>query len=193
MKNLIMFKSFLKVMKGEDSEISLVVPDMYAKDVYSIDYDFLKKKRLTNLIFDIDNTILMVNDVNVPTRLISFFGKLEKMGFNICVVSNNGKDRVLPVAYALKCGYIFKASKPYRSAFERSLAVLDSSLENTVMIGDQMLTDIKGANEFGLYSILVEPVSDKYDVKTGTSRVLQNVMMKKLSKSEKFKRYDYYK
>ncbi len=193
MKNMIMFKSFLKVMRGYEDETSLVVPNMYAKDVYSIDYDFLKKRRLTNLIFDIDNTILVVNDINVPAKLVSFFEKLEKKGFNICVVSNNGKDRVIPVAYALKCGYIFKACKPLKSAYERAMVALDSSLENTVMIGDQMLTDIKGANEIGLYSILVEPVSDKYDIKTGTSRVLQNVMMKRLSKREKFKRYDYYK
>jgi len=56
-----------------------------------------------------------------------------------------------------------------------------------------MLTDIKGANEYELYSILVEPVANKYDIKTGTSRVLQNIMVKKLENKNIFHRNRYYK
>ena len=56
------------------------------------------------------------------------------------------------------------------------------------MIGDQMLSDIVGANKYGIYTILVDPLENKYDIKTGTSRVLQNIMMKKI----KFKQGNYY-
>lgn len=189
-KNIEMFKCFWKVMK--DKDIDKVIPKMYAKDIYSLDYDFLKKKKITNLIFDIDNTILPVNDVSVSATLKEFFKKIEKKGFNICILSNNNKDRVIPVAKELETGYLFKADKPYRKAFDRALVALDANKQTTAMIGDQMLTDIKGANEYGIYSILVEPVSDKYDIKTGTSRILQNLMMKRLEKNNNFKRYDYY-
>ena len=189
-KNVEMLKCFWKIMQGQD--FSLVIPKMYAKDIYSIDYDFLKKRKKTNLIFDIDNTILPVNDITVPEELKKFFKRLESHGFNICILSNNSKERVIPVARELETGYLFKADKPHKKAFTRALVTLDAVKENTAMIGDQMLTDVKGANEYGIYSILVEPVSDRYDIKTGTSRILQNIMVKKLTKNKVFRRYDYY-
>ena len=190
-KNTEMLKCFFKVMT--DSNEKIVVPDMYAPDVYSIDYDYLRHKKIYNLIFDIDNTILPVNELNVPDDLIELFLKLDKKGFNILIVSNNIKDRVIPVAYKLETGYLFKADKPKKEAFDKALVALDAKRENTAMIGDQMLTDIKGANEYGLYSILVDPVSNKYDIKTGTSRILQNIMTKKLEKRKVFVRNNYYK
>lgn len=190
-KNTEMLKCFFKVMTDKNEKV--VVPDMYVADVYSIDYDFLAKQKLYNLIFDIDNTILPVNEINVPESLIELFNKLDKKGFNILIVSNNIKERVIPVAYKLETGYLFKADKPKPIAFDKALVALDAKKENTAMIGDQMLTDIKGANEYGIYSILVDPVSNSYDIKTGTSRILQNVMTKKLEKRKLFMRNNYYK
>lgn len=192
-KNVEMIKSFIKVMTGNEKEISLILPDMYVKDIYSIDYDYLKDNGYDNLLFDIDNTILPVNDVVVPSELIDFFRSLKSKGFNICVVSNNGQERVLPVAEKLDVSCLFMAGKPNKSAFDKALMVLNSKTGDTVMVGDQMLSDIKGANQYFLYSILVDPVSDFYDVKTGTSRVLQNIMIKKLGKLNRFKQCDYYK
>ena len=89
--------------------------------------------------------------------------------------------------------YLYEAKKPNKQAYDKALAILDSNNDNTVMIGDQMLSDINGANEYGLYTILVDPLTNKYDIKTGTSRLLQNIMIKKLEKKNIFHRKNYYK
>ncbi len=190
-KNVEMIKSFFKVIRGIDEGI--VIPNMYAANVFEIDYDYLHEKGIYNLIFDIDNTILPVNGMDVSKELQNLFSNLNKRGFNILIVSNNTKERVIPIAYKLETGYLFKADKPKKEAFEKALITLDGNIENTAMIGDQMLTDIKGANEFGIYSVLVDPVSDKYDFKTGTSRILQNIMIKKMGKRKSFIINNYYK
>ena len=52
-----------------------------------------------------------------------------------------------------------------------------------------MLTDIVFGNTYKLYTILVEPYKKKYDIKTGTSRILQNILMKRIPE---IKRYHYY-
>lgn len=183
-KNFTMLKTFIKVMYGKDTSI---IPNTYTKDIYSIDYKTLKQKKMTNLIFDIDNTILKVNSVEISPKLKKLFSQIDK-DFNICIVSNNKKERVLPVAQILNCNYIFEAKKPNKEAFDKALNILKAKKENTVMIGDQMLSDIVGANKYGIYTILVDPLENKYDIKTGTSRVLQNIMMKKI----KFKQGNYY-
>ena len=183
-KNSQMIKIFIKVMQGKENS---VIPDAYIKDVYSINYKSLKQRKITNLIFDIDNTILKVNSIEVPKKLKKLFLEISK-DFNICIMSNNKKERVLPVANILNCNYIFEAKKPNKEAFDKALSILKAKKENTIMIGDQMLSDIAGANKYGIQTILVDPLENKYDLKTGTSRLLQNIIMKKI----KFKQGNYY-
>lgn len=185
-KNKDMLKIFFKVLKNDKKAIKLITPKSYKKNIYEIDYKKLKQDGYINLIFDIDNTIMPVNDINVTEELKNFFLKL-KNDFNICIVSNNVIERVNPVEKELKVKALANAKKPNKEAFDKALKLLKSKKNNTVMIGDQMLSDIVGANRYGLFSILVEPYKNKYDIKTGTSRVLQNIIMKKI-----VARYNYY-
>ena len=189
-KNSEMLKSFFKVLKGDKTEIDLILPNMYASSVYSINYKLLNKK-YKNLIFDLDNTLLPVGKIEVNEELVNLFQKIGK-DFNICLVSNNSKERVLPVAKTLETGYLFKAGKPKKEAFDKALILLDATKENTAVIGDQMLSDIKGANEYGLFSVMVEPISNIHDFKTKTNRVLQKIMIKKLEKKGIFKEKEFY-
>ena len=192
-KNKEMLKVFFGVMNNNENYINLVIPNCYVKDVYTIEYKKLYKKGYKNIIFDIDNTILPVNDTSVPNELVDLFKEIKKIGFNICLVSNNKEPRVLPPAKILGVSYLAEAKKPTKEGFDNALKVIEGSVNDTIMVGDQMLSDIKGANEYGLYTVLVEPVDDKYDIKTGTSRVLQNIMVKKLEKKNVFHRNNFYK
>lgn len=192
-KNKEMLKTFFGVMKSDEESINLVIPNSYVKSVYEIDYKELYRKGYRNIIFDIDNTILPVNDTNVPEKLVKLFKSIKKIGFEVCVVSNNQLARVLTPAKKLETSYLENASKPNPTAFDKALNILKGTIEDTIMVGDQMLSDIKGANEYGLYTILVDPLEDKYDIKTGTSRFLQNRMIKKLQKKNIFHEKHYYK
>lgn len=188
-KNKDMLNIFFKIMKNNKRAINLVIPKSYVKNIYEINYDELKKNEYTNLIFDIDNTIMPVNDTNVTKELKCFFDNLKK-NFNICILSNNSDSRVIPVKDKLGVKGFANAEKPSKYAYDKALELLNANPNNTVMIGDQMLSDIVFANRYNLYSILVEPYEKKYDIKTGTSRVLQNIIMKKLK--NKIKRYNYF-
>lgn len=185
-KNIKMLKVFLEVLKGNDEYIDLVIPKDYAKSIYDIDFEKLYQKGYKNIIFDVDNTLLPVNDMNIPPSLVNLIAELKNLNFNICILSNNDLKRVAPIASNLGVLYLAKANKPAKEAFDNALKLLESTKENTVMIGDQMLSDINGSNSYGLYSILVDPLANKYDLKTGTSHVLQNIMIKKLNKKNKF-------
>lgn len=188
-KNKEMLNIFFKVLKKDNKAIELVIPNSYQKNIFEIDYKKLKKAGYKNLIYDIDNTIMPVNDINVTNELKKLFSDLNK-DFNICIVSNNKEKRVIPVKKSLNVIGIANANKPKKEAFDKILKVLNGKKKDTVMIGDQMLTDVVGGNSYGLYTILVEPFENKYDIKTGTSRILQNIIMKKLK--DKIVRYKYY-
>lgn len=191
-KHINMLKTFFKVMTNDKYYQSLVIPNMYKKNIFDIDYKKLKKLKMTNLIFDIDNTILPVDNSDVDDKLKDLFKKLTKDGFNICIVSNNNLERVKTPGEILNVKYIANAKKPNKEAFDNAMGILKSNNLTTVMIGDQMLSDIRGAKENGLYAILVDPLVNKYNIQTKTSRILQDLMEKKLEKQNKFIKGKYY-
>lgn len=179
-KNIRMLKVFFKVMNGY---YDLVIPDKYYKSIYDINYNLLKDEGINTILFDIDNTLLEVNSTIVPDKLIDFINDLKK-NFNILLFSNNSKERVYPVAKRLDVDYIYKAKKPLKEAFDKALNKTWKKKEEVILIGDQLLSDIYGARSYGIKSILVDPISNKYDIKTGFNRILQNMMLKKLNKNK---------
>lgn len=191
-KNKEMIKCFLKVMTNDETEIKKIIPDMYAKNFYEIDVEYLKQNSIENFIVDIDGTILKVDDTFVPDTLKQKFKLLKENNIKICLLSNNNENRVKPVAEVLEVSYLANSKKPKREAFDNALKILKSKKENTAMIGDQMMSDIKGANEYGLYSILVRPIDKHNNIKTATSRFLQNIMENHLKKIKKFDKNKFY-
>lgn len=193
-KNSEMLKTFFKVLNDNSEEIKKVLPNMYVNSFYDIDEEYLLKKGINNLIIDIDGTILPVDDINVTDKLIERINILHNKLFNICLMSNNSKERVLPVAEKLDVFYLYKANKPLKEAFDNALKTLNVNKKNNVaIIGDQMLSDIKGANEYGIYSILVNPVNKHNNIQTGTQRILQKRIEKHLKKKDLFDKDIFYK
>ena len=192
-KNIEMLKCFYKVIINDQNEINKILPDMYAESFYTIDEDYLLQNNINNLILDIDGTILKVDDINVPEKLIKRIKTLKNKNIKICLVSNNDENRVKIVADILSVSYLANAKKPLKIAYDKALEILRSNKENTAMIGDQMMSDIKGANENGIYSVLVKPVDKHNNLKTGTSRFLQNIMENHLKKKNLFDKSKYYK
>jgi len=189
-----MLKCFFKVITNNESETNKIIPDMYAENFYKIDIDFLLNKGINNLILDIDGTLMEVDSTYVSEELVNHINLLKSKNINMCLVSNNGNERVLPVSEKLGLKYLANAGKPLKEAFDKAMDILNTNDKKSVaMVGDQMMSDIKGANEYGIYSILVKSISKHDNIQTGTSRFLQNIMEKHLKKINKFDKDVYYK
>ena len=192
-KNIEMLKCFSRVLRNDKKEIKKILPNMYAESFYTIDVEFLLKEKIDKLILDIDGTLLPVDDINVPDKLIKRIEEIRNKNIDVCLVSNNNEERVKPVATKLKTKYLANAHKPLKEAFDNAIKLLNAKKNNIAMVGDQMMSDIKGANEYGIYTILVKPVSNHNNIKTGTSRFLQNIMENHLKKQKIFDNNKYYK
>lgn len=138
----------------------ILFPTAYFDSIFSIDFVHLRKKGYLGLLFDIDNTIAMHN-VHATEKEIKFFEHLKKLGFRTVVISNNNAKRVEPFAKKLKTSYIAKAQKPLSWAYNKAMDMIETTTENTIFIGDQLYTDIVGANRSGVKSILVNPISKR--------------------------------
>ena len=191
-KHILMIQTFIKVMFGFKKEIEAVTPDSYYPSIYKIDYQTLKKENISTLLFDIDNTITKVDDLNVPKETTNLMEKLKKQEFKILLFSNNHPQRAFPVAQKLNLPLLSDAGKPEKKAYAKALNILNSTKENTAAIGDQLLSDVVGAKKYGIKAILVDQLSKENNIQTGLAQKLQKYMIKKLSKYKLFKIGNYY-
>jgi len=155
-------------------------PNQYAASITEIPLEQLVDMGKKSIIFDLDNTITEWNNPEIRAEIIRWFENLEKYGFSACLVSNNKGPRVMEAAHKLGIPYVAKATKPRRRAFLQAMKVLETSPEETVVVGDQIFTDIFGGNRLGLFTILVAPISTREFFGTRLMRRLERMALKRI-------------
>ena len=162
-------------------------PLEYKKNIFDINYDNLKKKKIKLIVFDLDNTILEV-DKDLPSEKVkSFINKLQK-DFIIVIASNNVKERVRKVSEYLGCDNLYSIGKPSKKIKKFIDKRYHIAMINTAIIGDQIVTDILMGNRLSMYTILIDPIGEK-DLKV---TYLNSWLEKKILKMIKLKRGEYY-
>ncbi len=158
-------------------------PNAYLKNVKEITIDFLNKNNIKALILDVDNTLIDFNK-KMLDGVEEWCKNLKKQGIKLFIVSNsNKKTKVEMVAKKLELPYIHFATKPFKRGFKKAAKMLQEKNENIAVVGDQIFTDVIGANRCKMFSILVEPIEKKDLLVTKIKRPLENYVIKKYQKS----------
>ncbi|MCH5333603.1 MAG: YqeG family HAD IIIA-type phosphatase [Agathobacter sp.] len=151
-------------------------PGEYLSSTYRIDFDKLYDEGYRGVIFDIDNT-LVPHGAPADEQAIALFAHLRELGFQCLVLSNNKEPRVKLFAEAAAVRYIYKAGKPKPSAYRRAMRALGTDKSNTLFVGDQIFTDVCGANLAGIRTILVKPIHPKEEIQIVLKRYLEKVVL----------------
>lgn len=158
-------------------------PNAYLKNVKEITIDFLNKNNIKALILDVDNTLIDFNK-KMLDGVEEWCKNLKKQGIKLFIVSNsNKKTKVEMVAKKLELPYIHFATKPFKRGFKKAAKMLQEKNENIAVVGDQIFTDVIGANRCKMFSILVEPIEKKDLLVTKIKRPLENYIIKGYQKS----------
>ncbi|MBS6397288.1 MAG: YqeG family HAD IIIA-type phosphatase [Clostridiales bacterium] len=136
-------------------------PRKMIASVYELDWEALSGK-YKGVIFDIDNT-LVPHGAPADEQAVRLFGRLHGLDMKTMLVSNNGEARVKPFADRLQTGYIYKAGKPKKEGYEAAMRKMGTDADSTLFIGDQIFTDVWGANRAGIYTMLTTPIDPSTD------------------------------
>ena len=148
------------------------IPDMYQKSIYDIDYGKLKKKGIKCILFDLDNTLVPVNE-DVPTKKVKeLFNRLEK-DFKVIILSNSGRKRLIPFKEGLNVDGGASSHKPFKKKYLKIMDIYKFKYHEIAAIGDQLLTDIQGANRVGITSILINPIGEYEKIPTKINRFFE--------------------
>ncbi|ALC89864.1 hypothetical protein AM500_08820 [Bacillus sp. FJAT-18017] len=135
------------------------LPDEHVKNIFLITPEQLKEKGIKGIITDLDNTLVEWDRPYATPKLIEWFDEMRKNDILVTIVSNNNEQRVRAFSDPLGIPFIFQARKPMTRAFKKAINRMGLKREETVVIGDQLLTDVFGGNRGGFHTILVVPVA----------------------------------
>lgn len=161
--------------------IENLYPKKYYASAYIIDYKKLYENGCRGLLFDIDNTLVR-HGAPANESSVSLFKYLHKLGFKTCLISNNKNHRVKPFAAAVDSPCIINAHKPSTDGYVEAMYIMGTDLTNTIFIGDQIFTDIYGANRTKMYSILVKPIHPREEIQIVFKRIFEKIVLRKYKK-----------
>lgn len=166
-------------------------PTIYKKNIFEIDYQKLKKEGITCLVFDLDNTLALLEDKICPEDTKNLIKKLQE-DFLIFIISNNTKKRIEPYQKDLGVYAVSFAMKPLTLGLNKIRLLHHLKKKEMVMIGDQIVTDVLSGNNFHIKTILVDPLGEK-DLKiTGLNRKIESKIINRYQKRGVFERGKYY-
>lgn len=138
-----------------------IYPKFYCEKVTDIKLEFLRENNIKALILDVDNTLLDI-DRKMVDGLVQWHEEITAGGIKTIILSNSNKiDKIEKVANALKIEYLYLGLKPLKMGFQKAIAKLELEPENIAAVGDQIFTDVIGANRCKIFPILVKPISTK--------------------------------
>jgi len=151
-------------------------PTVKTGSAYDINYKKLYEAGIRGIIFDIDNTLVM-HDAPADENAARLIERIHSENIKTFILSNNGEKRVKTFADAVGSDYIFKAHKPDRKGFIMCMKRMGTDRRSTILIGDQLFTDMWGASNAGIRSIMVKRISfhEKYYIHL--KRILEYIVM----------------
>lgn len=171
--------------------MGLFRPNIYKRSIYDIDYKSLKEHGITCLVFDLDNTLGLIENKRSPLKTKQLIRKLQE-DFLVLICSNNTRGRLKPYLNDLNVGGVYFSLKPSTLGLRKIQRLYHLKKKEMCIIGDQLVTDILAGNRFHIMTILVDPMGDK-DLKiTGINRKLEAKIIRRYQKRGIFERGNYY-
>ena len=83
---------------------------------------------------------------------------MKRGNIELCVVSNSKKTKAADFCRAHNIGCVTRSKKPGGRGIRQCLARYGAGAAEAALAGDQIFTDVLGANRAGALSILVKPI-----------------------------------
>ncbi len=161
-------------------------PHGYVSSVFAVDYNKLYNMGFRALILDVDNTLVHHGDDSTEA-VDQLFKEIHNIGFRTLLLTNNDEERVLRFIKNIDTMYICEADKPAVDAYIKALDMLGTAKEETLVMGDQIFTDILGANRCGIPNVLVKFITAPNETKIGKRRYVEKAIMVLRGMSKKYR------
>ena len=152
-------------------------PTYVFNDITGITPKFLKRKHIKGIVLDIDNTLTTHNNPVPPLSSMDWLARVKKAGIKLIIVSNNKPPRVEPFAQLLDLEYVANGRKPLTYGINEAVRRMGFEKCDIAAIGDQIFTDIMGANLAGIRSCFVYPLEPETSLPFRFKRTIEKPLL----------------
>ena len=157
-------------------------PDYMFGTYLEVTPEFLKELGIKAVLSDIDNTLAPYEQPDPDERHKEWIKKLQEAGIAVALVSNNHADRVERFNKELGLDAYPDSGKPGKKTLILAMKKLGVTKEETVMLGDQLLTDSYAGKHTGMISIIVPPIKDKTNLFFRFKRLCERPFIRKYAR-----------
>jgi len=150
-----------------------LTPDRMYSGVGDIDVIELYGAGISGIIADLDNTLITPGAKQPDARMVNFIDAARDIGFDICLLSNSSRRRVVRVSSGLGIYAVAKAGKPSGAGFIKAMRLLGRDHSRVCVIGDQLFTDVLGAKRFGIMAIYTAPFTGREEITVKLKRLAE--------------------
>ena len=163
----------------------LLRPLRWVATVMDISQDELWNQGYRAIIIDLDNTLVGYRRMEPVAEVIAWVRSAQEHGFALAIVSNNVRAWVSSVATFLGIvTYVPAALKPLPFGLFRAVQRLRVPRNETIVVGDQLFTDVLGARLLGLAAILTDPIVREHPAMSAV-RWLERKMLAGMKRSSR--------
>lgn len=155
-------------------------PDAYYPNLAAVPARDLYAKGFRLVLLDIDNTLQKHGKHEPEPEAREQIDRFREAGFTVYILSNALPERAQNFGRTLPVPVIGKAGKPGTKGVLQALTDASASPEETLLIGDQLFTDIWSGTRAGVKTILVDPISRKEPWYIKLKRLGERFVKKKL-------------
>ncbi len=160
--------------------MGLFTPTASLKKVTDITPEFLTNLGVDAILLDVDNTLAPPTEKTPYEGVQEWIETIKESGFAVVICSNNFNSRITPFSQSVGLDCVAMSLKPFPFGFNRAKKKLHEKPKSVVVVGDQIFTDVLGANLARMKSILLEPQSEEHGITIWVRRKLEINIRKKL-------------
>jgi len=174
----------MNIITKDENMLEIFKPTWMVESIYNISPEQLKHLGIEVVLTDLDNTLIAWNLPEATEQTVQWIQWMKDEGIRVVIISNNSGNRVEKVASILDVDFVPNALKPTKRGFKKVLNKIGYNKTNILMVGDQILTDIIGAYNIGIESVLVKPIMNSDAWNTRINRFIELRIMKLVLKKD---------
>ena len=159
-------------------------PTWMVESIYHITPEQLEKNNIKGVLTDLDNTLIAWNNPEGTQELKDWISLMKENAIPVVIISNNSDKRIKIIADKLQLPYVPRSLKPSHRGYIKAAKQLQLPLDQCLMVGDQLLTDVFGANRTGVKSVWVMPSINSDGWNTRINRFFERKLLKRLLKND---------
>lgn len=153
---------------------ALFLPSLIVEQLREIPVDELYDAGYKVFFLDVDNTLLSLNDKQVPLDVLNWIQAVKGMGFEVVLLSNNSsRYRIKRICDQLEVHGYYRAMKPLPFTLYTWCSDHRISPSKAIVVGDQVFTDVVLGRWVKAYSVLIEPVDKKFSIIKSIQREIE--------------------